>query len=462
MLGWLKAFWIIFKLALVIATTIWLFLRDGRAEFTFLDYEVVILLGPFLAFSFLVLLAVLALHSFFIGLKKLPKALVVAHRTQKKQEYHLAFMDGLSQLALGDLSHIDRTIAKVEKLGSEDYGFSDFLKGMAALKRGDRKSAEANFQALLGRKQTAFLGLKGLIRLGETTEDHAKTLEWAKTAARKYPDHIWSKTFYMEQLLKCQEWEKALQTLRSIRRKRMIDKDHYYETKAAILMAHSVSAKNKGDTYTATNQAQKALQANPSFLPAVLSVAASMNIKKQHKRLTKVIENTWAQTPHPALLELWHALAPKNTEKTPTRHLKWFEKLHDINPSAVESKVALAEALLDQKLYAEARETLKEAAKLRPVKAVHALIWRLHQEDPGDDRIASLDDQNLMSQLATDKAWVCTDTGTICKDWQAFAAPSASFNSLIWDYPENSASRAFLAANSNQKDLSTNLLIEAY
>jgi HemY protein len=127
---------------------------------------------------------------------------------------------------------------------------------------------------------------------------------------------------------------------------------------------------------------------------------------------------------------------PSRYKKDTAKYMSWYERLLALKPDSDEGQLAAAEAAIHENMYGQARAYLKQAEKLRESKKLYRLYAQLEEAQDGDV-VKVKDYLNKAVDAEDNKAWVCRDTGLTYETWSLFAKPHNSFNSIIWDYPEN-------------------------
>jgi HemY protein len=120
--------------------------------------------------------------------------------------------------------------------------------------------------------------------------------------------------------------------------------------------------------------------------------------------------------------------------KAPLERFKAVERIVKPVSEHAESRLALAEAALNAKLWGEARAQLEALEQIRPSLRVFRLRARLAEEDTGDHTTPEM----WLERAATadsDPHWVCGDCGTVADDWTAVCGHCGAFATLDWNQP---------------------------
>ena len=114
------------------------------------------------------------------------------------------------------------------------------------------------------------------------------------------------------------------------------------------MLGCSQDAEDAGDSIDAFIYARKAHAQAPDYLPASIRFATLSAEEGKRRAAIKIIEDAWAKAPHAALAALYGRL---DELSDPLKVVQRFEKLLGVNRDHPESHIALAEALLNAKIW---------------------------------------------------------------------------------------------------------------
>ena len=187
--------------------------------------------------------------------------------------------------------------------------------------------------------------------------------------------------------------------------------------------------------------AREAMKLAPDLVPATVLLVDSLIADGREGEAERLILKRWQMTPHPDLL---HRFLRLGGERDALAQLDRLKRLTAGKPDHDESRLALATAALDAKLWGEARRYLAPALDGRPREAICRLMARLEEAEYGD----SAKMRRWLEQAATaprDPAWVCGNCGAIAGLWDAHCGACDSFDSLAWGQPVEIAPPALAA-----------------
>jgi HemY protein len=409
-----------------------------------MSYEVKTSMGVFLAVLAVFILVLMMAYKLILALKRAPDALVLRHERSQRKKSQRALAQGLSAIAAGDVKHAEKFTRRARRLDRDDTAIVPLLEGMTARMKGDDVQAKAAFDDLMKHKDTAFLGVRGLMQLAVDEGRFEDALTLAHKAHKTHPKQRWIiKTLY-NLSLQAKDWGAAQDYIRKAQKSGLKTKAEVKSDLIAMELAQSMHYFKAGDMDASFDFAQSAHKRDKTSLPAALAVLPHLLKRKKKRAAIAVVEKAWAHNPHPDLLIAWKAMSPKprgkNSRLTPAKVMAWYERLLALKPDSAEGQMAVAEIAMDAGMFGEARAYLDMAEKLRPTKKLYKLYAALERKQYQDEEKAA---QWLAKALEApqSKMWICTQSGLIYDMWTPFAAPHNSFNTIIWDYPEKAQNK---------------------
>jgi HemY protein len=369
-----------------------------------------------------------------------PRNWALARRARRRERGYRALTHGMVAVAAGDSEEAHRQARRALAL-LDDPPLTMLLSAQAAQLAGDEAAARRYFTAMLERPETAFLGLRGLLMQAERAGDKEEARRLIERAFAMRPNTPWVVTALLEEQTKGQRWRDALDTVLRAEKAGTIPRAEARAKEAALYVALAEQEREAGDGVEARALARKAQKLAPEFLPAAI-VRASLLAREGHKRAAnKILETTWAKTPHPELARI----AARMGDGDALARSRRVEKLVDTNPQHRESRLALAEAALDARLWGVARAQLAPLAADSPTAHVCRLMARLEAEEKNDttwERAWLLRAANA----APDPAWVCGACGGQAASWSSLCPHCSAFATLSWRAPDVAASPALARA----------------
>jgi HemY protein len=433
----LRAFWFTLKLALIVLVAIWVANRPGVVIIHWLGYDITAHVGVLVVGLMVAAFFLLFLHRLCLAVLGIPAALRRRRDIQRFKKGQRALARGLAAVAAGDSRQATLQSEHVRKFLPDDRALSYLLEAQAARLRGEGEAAREAYKKLMDNKDTAFLGVRGLMAAALEEGDRERALDYARQALRVQPRQPWLIRTVYEMQLSARHWQEARETLRAAIRYDAIDPGRAASDRIAILLHEADRHRTLGENQDAQRDLKAALKLDPSFVPTVTRLAKLYSDDGKRRAAVALIEKAWKNEPHPELAALWETLAPAGKPGTQALHpgerLRWFEKLVALRPDHVESQLAAAKAALEDGLWGEARQYLNLAQQLAPSARLYRLWARLAE------RLGHSEEARRWLEKAADapqgKAWTCTETGRVYDRWSAVAEPHGSFNTIRWDYP---------------------------
>lgn len=423
--------WFFIKFALVVALGVWLVMQPGRTQLDWMGYQIDAQTGVLLFCTVLFAFVFAWLYQLWMTIKRAPRVISRKLEARSQDQALQAVSHGLSAIAAGDIAQAEKHAERARKLIKNDHGLVPLLTGMTARLKGDPLAAEAAFRDLLNTRETAFIGVRGLLQLALDRRQSDQALVLARQAHRMHPKQSWIlKTLYGLEVRQ-RNWVESQDLLVKLVKRRAIAPAHASNDRAAMLLARAIEAQGRGQADQAYFLTREAYDVAPAFLPAVLAYIPFLLRRQERRDAIKVIEKAWQTMPHPALLDAWMKLAPEGASATPAKAYHWVEKLVEYNPDHEASHLAMAEAALAQSLTGEARAHCEAALSVRKSQRSYRMLATI-EEKLGNHNAAELCRENAMT-AAPERVWVCRESGRIYAAWMPFAPPHNSFNTIVWD-----------------------------
>jgi len=405
----------------------------GSVAIAWQGWEIDTSVGVLVAAVALVALALWLVFSLFAGALRLPRLFRRYRRERRRRLGELALTRGVAALAAGDRSIARRQAERAEMLlGPNPLAL--MLTAHTALLDGDAAGAHRRYIALLENKDSAFIGLRGLIGEALRAGNDDEALGLAERAYRLRPSADWAFETLFALQTRAAKWEAARDTLTSAMRRKLLPTARAGHHSGALNFELSLEAEQVGDGRRAVSLAATAQEMLPDIAAAAARHARLLIAEGRYKAARRVLEAAWHRAPHPELMALWNALG----DAAPALELvAWTEKLATHNPDASETAVARAEAALTAQLWGEARRHLGEAMAASPgvtPRRLCLLMARLEDsEHPGEGRAREWLDRALTAPA--DAGYVCAQCGGVNHEWRALCAHCHGFDTLAWRPP---------------------------
>jgi len=417
----LRALWFLIKIGVLIAAALWVAERPGSVTIDWLDYTITIDFGFFLLLALVGLILAVGLFRLVNGIFHLP-GLWREHQSRVHRAKRIA------------------------RYWPQDNHLPLLRQAQAARLNGSDQEALEHFAALAEHKDTAFLGVRGLLQAALDSGRRDKALDLARYALKLHPRQKWILQLVYDLEIEQRLWRSAESTLIQAVKYGAMSEAQLHSDRVALLLAQSEAAETQKETKKALKAAQEAYELDPSFVPAIGRLA-DLYIKRGKRRAAvKLIEQAWPQDNHPDLAEIWDRLAPraKTAKKISARRMAWAETLIDMKPDSAESYMAAARVAMEQGLWGEARSYLDKAAELTDTARLYNMRAELERR-AGEDELVVLQWLEKAVKAPADKAWMCFDTHRIYDHWAPVAHPHGAFNTMRWQSPDDFREHSVLA-----------------
>jgi HemY protein len=402
-----------------------------------------------------VAVAAVLLYAVLAGLLSMPRRWRAWRERRRTERGIQALARGMVAVAAGDAKHAQREAERADRL-LEAAPLTLLLSAQAAQLQGDEKAAENYFREMLARPDTEFLGLRGMLLQAGRAGDRAAALAYARRAAELRPDSAWVQRSLFELAVKAGLWADAEGALKRAVRRGAIEEDTGARHRAALLLQQSIDAGRKGFAEEARNLARRAARAAPGSVPAALRLAQLEREADRPRQARRAIERAWRAAPHPQLAEAYGPLSEDGKEESDDARalarVQGLKRLADIHPNHPESRLAVAEAALDAKLWGEARGQLEKVRRSYdegespggPPARFYRLLARVEAEEKGDSAAAARW-LGLAGEAAADPRWLCGECGHGFATWHPSCPGCQGFDTLAWASPEPLARIASVA-----------------
>lgn len=450
----LRALWFMFKVGVLIAAAVWVANRPGVVQVSWLGYDITIQLGFALLFLFIFLLVVLLGYKMLLGAFGFRKFLKQRRARKREKKGWQSFAKGLSAAAAGDAKNAAYHAEKMKLFlpYGGDQGLSAIIEAQAARMQGDHDTARLAYGKLSGNKDTALLGLRGLVVMAAEQGDIRTALSYLQKAPVKQRKLPWFLKARYALELKDGQWHNAAITLKTGQKEKIFLPEPALSDQVALLLQQAEEAQLENKKSVAEHLMRKAHRLDAAHVPAALRLASFYLAKGRRRKAVTVIKETWAHMPHPELAQLWGDAAPRACFKDTAKRLAWYEKLVALKPDHIEGQLAIAAIAIDDRLWGEARQYLGRAEQIMPSARLYRLRARL-EEYAGNVETA----QEMLKKAAdaeSDKVWTCRETGRVYDKWSPVAHPHGAFNTIVWGYPDgNKTENALMGGASGSESL---------
>jgi HemY protein len=430
----------------------WFALDPGRVVLDFRGWRIETSVGMLALAALAVTGVAIAVWSLLAWVFATPRRVRLWRVARQRRRGLRALAAGMVAVAAGDARGARKYARRAEQ-AEADTPLTLLLGAQAAQLEGDERAAEKYFTAMLARKETEFLGLRGLVVQAQRTGDPVRALAYAGRAARLRPDAGWAHAAMFDLSVKAHAWTEAENALDRAVRRGGIPRTEGARHRAALYLVQAAAAEARGFGVEARARARRARGADGTFVPAALMCARFETEDGRTRRARRLLERAYAANPHPEIARAYLAAAEGEGEALALDRLRLATRLAERAPEAVESALIAAEAALDARLWGRAGKHLDEAeARIdaasgdgaRPAR-LYRLRAKLAEDESGDVRAAA----GWLARAAgaaPDPRWVCAACGTAAPAWEGVCPSCGAFDTLEWRTPAPLAALAPAAA----------------
>lgn len=363
-----------------------------------------------LAAVFLVLYVIIRLLA---GLVSMPRRLRRRQARVNRARGDRAVTRTLVALAAGD-----PTAARQEAFRSRrllgDTPLTLLLAAQAGRQFGRDDEADAALNQLAARQESAFLGLRGLLRQAIAREDWPAAAALARRAEAAQPGAPWLQEENKVLALRTGNWTEAL---------RMAGPD----TRAALAVAAADAEPNR---QSAVRLARQAWKADPTLPAAVIAYARRLRDLGKSRAAENLMSRAWAVQPHPAIATEYLAPFKGKLDRTQAA-----DRLASAKPADPESHLMQAQAALEAGLTGAARKHVQDAHSLGMNQR---RLWLLAVDiaDQDGDAAESKDSLRRAALADPDPVWRCAVCGTVHGDWRPVCDACNTPARIAWVQPD--------------------------
>lgn len=413
---------------LVVAGAVWLADRPGSVTIRWEGWRIDSTVPVLLIF----LVALMAVLGFIWRVLRVllgaPGHFFASRRLGRERKGYAALADGLAAAASGDSLRAGKLARKADKL-LKNPAVTGLLTAQAAQLSGDEAAMRDRFVSMTERKETAFLGHKGLAELALKTGDRNGARDEAAKAFALRPEAEGLARQLIDLHMEAGAWAEADQALRTARRRNALPDSELTRLRALILLGRAEAALVAGHEGEALDWALEARDTDARFVPAIAFAARLYRRRGKAGKAVSLVKSAFRTAPHPLLVTVWQELAEG---LAPLERVKRMQELTQANSASPDGHVALAEAALDAQLWGQARSHLQTALDQRPSRATYHLMARVEREERKDEAAATAWIAKAATESLPEQAWACGACGHRTPDFAVCCPACGSAGRLEW------------------------------
>ena len=413
----------------------WLADHPGHLAFDWLGYRVETSASVTVVVLLLAAALIALTYRFWLWLRRGPKNYAAARRAARRQDGYRLLGEGFLALGAGDMVTAQKSARAAEKLLSDsEQGPALLLAAQAIELAGDQTGAEAAFNRLLTRKETAFAGLRGLLSQALRRGNQVAALDYARRAADIRPDQPWLLRERVALEAAAGDWPTANRILERAIRQNAFEPQEATRQKAHLALAAAESAAVRGDHIIARNHALQAAREAPDFAPAQVIAAGHLIKAGKRWRAVRLLRNAFKRAPHGDIARAYLALFPDEQPSAQQRIIKHLIGNQTDHPESLflQAQAALAASDIPAARNFAQRLLAREGESARLCHLMTALEraeWHNSQAvEAWSAKVAG---------AIPDSVWTCQACGAHHDKWSHHCNQCQAFASLKWGPPRS-------------------------
>ena len=362
-------------------------------------------------------LALYVLFRLLATILRLPGAFRAGGDRGRRRRGEKAVTGTLLALAAREPADARREAARAMRLLGETPQ-TLLLSAYAGAISGNEAEAEAAFTKLSERKDAAFLGYRGLLRLAIEHEDYPRAAQLARDAEAAHPGAAWLRGERTQLALRTGAWAEALQLTKN-------------DAEKAGFGAGAAEAEQ--DPAVAHKLAKAAWKRDPALAPAAIAYARRLREGGREKAALDVLRQNWTANPNPGVADF--ALAPAADRMAA---LKIGKDLTRNAPEHAETHLLLARLHLAAGLLGEATHHV-DAAHAAGLDQKRLYLLRADIAEAEGNEAAQRDALRQAAMAPPDPAWRCENCGTTLGAWHPACTVCHTPGRVRWVVPSTEA-----------------------
>jgi HemY protein len=401
----------------------WFADRPGAVVVTWLGYRIETSILVALFAAALLSAFIIFVWSVYRAILRSPDQVSLFFRHRRAARGYLAITRGLIAIGAGDAREARRSADESARLSPGDP-LVLLLAAQSAQLEGDRAAAERAFRDMVRREDTKLLGLRGLhVEARRRNDAHAARL-FAEEAAKVSSNAAWATQAALDYRTAAGDWVAALVSLDAM--KSTLDRTEYRRKRAVLLAARALSLET-ADRDTARALALEAVKLAPDLVPAAALAGRLLAEAGSTRKAGKILDVAWLAGPHPDIAATYANLKFGDSARERRSRVK---RLADKVPNHIESALALAQASLDARDFAAARNALAMYLSA-PTRRVATLMADIEEADGDIGR--SREWMARAMRAAPDPAW--TADGAVSEQWLPVSPVTGRLDAFQWRVP---------------------------
>lgn len=423
----IRILWYIIIIAVLATGAAWLADRPGDVAVVWQGYHIETSVAVAALIILAVVVAAMLAWTVLRIVLRTPDILSSATTGRRRARGFAALSRGMIAVGSGDPVLARRYAVEAGKLlGQEPMTL--LLRAQAAQLSGDRRTAEAAFNAMLEQPETRVLGLRGLYVEARRKGDLPSAYGFAGKAAQLDPAVGWANEAMLEHLGAQRRWREALAMLERRLAAGRMDKVIALRQRAVLLTADALQRADT-DPDGALDAARQAAKLAPDLVPAAALHGRLLSRQGALRKATRVLEAAWKLSAHPEIAAAYIDMRPGDSALD---RLERARNLQRLKPGHEEARIIVARAAIDAREYDRALATLEPLLKHRPPARVCLMMAEIAEHGPAQAG-AAREWLARASRAPRDPAWIAD--GVISDHWEPISPVSGKLDAFVWAAP---------------------------
>lgn len=442
-----RVFFLLILAILVGVAAAWLADEPGRVTMDWRGWRLEASAATLGVLALLAIGALGALYRLLLWLRRDTPFSAGRRHDRRQRKGMAALTAGFNALAAGNRKQALKMAGQADKLlGGEPVAL--LLTAQAAEANNDPAAAEAAFERLAARGDSAVLGLRGLIGRALREDDVRAARRLLERAPDKADASPWAERLRFDLAVRDGAWEEAEEVFRRLARERTMDDAVKARAQAGLLYARAREADLAGKPDDAIALTRRAIKKDPGFSAAAVLAARLLKADGRAPDAEGVLVRAWEAAPAPTLVET--ALSGHEND-SPAERMRRLKDLVRRAPDHVEARLARAALALEAADWTEARIELEATLKAGPSRRACRMLAQLERAQYSNEEAAQ--DWLLEAEGAPeDGLWQCSACGAARDDWTLSCRACGGFATLLWggtgealDKPPEKTGRSLLS-----------------
>lgn len=425
----MRALIFLIQIVLVAFGTIWLSYHPGKVQLDWQGYHIETSFTVFTVGILILLLIFYILNRIWRMIANFPlrmSAYVAEKRMHKGLaaliEAEIALEIGVGNLAKSKVDVIESSLA------NKVLSFN--ILAQAALLEEDFKTAQDKFLQMSNYPLGRLKSLYGLVCLSIKQNNFLRAYEDLQELSLAYPKAGWILTTLFEIGVRLKKYDDLLGLLKPMVRYAQLTESQAKHYQAVLLYEQTQDPLTTLELNAKKAILEKAHLLAPDLVPLTLMLVQLYKLNDQIHKASKVIEKTWAFSPHPLLAVAYEGLEPA---VDPLEYLQRTHVLASFAPHHLESELIIARVAIQLKMWGQARAALNRLTENNShTMASCRLMAELELAEMGNESSC----RRWLEMAFTaqpDARWFCTHCHVPQELWTSMCNHCHTFDSIRWE-----------------------------